>query len=74
MADASGTPTPRRPGLLDSQLAMPSRVDEITDRLITAIAIGGQATGLTTGAFRVPAGQSITLTYSVAPTWVWFGD
>ncbi|MDF2829633.1 MAG: transcriptional regulator [Mycobacterium sp.] len=40
MADASGTPTPRRPGLLDSQLAMPSRVDEITDRLVTAIAIG----------------------------------
>src|SRR5882757_10969309 len=27
-------------GLLGQQLAMPSRVDEITDRLITAIAIG----------------------------------
>lgn len=42
---------------------------------VTAIAVGGQATGLTTPAtVRVPAGQTITLTYSVAPTWTWFGD
>jgi Right handed beta helix region len=46
----------------------------ITGGTVTAVAIGGQATGLTAGAFRVPAGQSITVTYSVAPTWVWFGD
>jgi GntR family transcriptional repressor for pyruvate dehydrogenase complex len=31
---------PATPGLLHRQLDMPSRVDEITDRLITAIAIG----------------------------------
>ena len=42
---------------------------------VTTIAVGGQATGLTTPAtVRVPAGQTITLTYSAAPTWVWFGD
>jgi parallel beta-helix repeat protein len=42
---------------------------------VTAISVGGQPTGLTTPAtVRVPAGQSITLTYSAAPTWVWFGD
>lgn len=42
---------------------------------VTAISVGGQATGLTTPAtVRVPAGQTITLTYSVAPTWTWFGD
>lgn|GEM_PF-3913755 len=35
---------------------------------------GGAATGLTTGAVRVPAGQTIMLTYSVAPAWTWFGD
>ena len=46
----------------------------ITGGTVTAVSIGGQATGLTGGAFRVPAGQSITLTYSAAPTWVWFGD
>jgi len=41
---------------------------------VTVIAIGGVSTGLTSGAFRVPAGQTITLTYSSAPTWKWFGD
>lgn len=41
---------------------------------VTAIAIGGTATGMTSGMFRVPAGQTITLTYSSAPTWTWFGD
>lgn len=46
----------------------------ITGGTVTVIAIGGQATGLTAGTFRVPAGQTITLTYSVAPTWLWFGD
>lgn len=39
MADRSADAVPRT-GLLSSQLSMPSRVDEITDRLITAIAIG----------------------------------
>ncbi len=37
MADHAAVPSS---GLLGQQLAMPSRVDEITDRLITAIAIG----------------------------------
>lgn len=37
MADHAAVPSS---GLLGRQLAMPSRVDEITDRLITAIAIG----------------------------------
>jgi GntR family transcriptional repressor for pyruvate dehydrogenase complex len=37
MADHAAVPSS---GLLDQQLAMPSRVDEITDRLVTAIAIG----------------------------------
>lgn len=41
---------------------------------VTAIAVGGTATGFTSGAFRVPANQTITLTYSAAPTWTWFLD
>lgn len=41
---------------------------------VTGVAIGGTSTGATSGAFRVAAGQSITLTYSAAPTWTWFGD
>lgn len=43
---------------------------------ISAVAVGGIATGITAtpATVRVPAGQSITLTYTVAPTWTWFGD
>lgn len=41
---------------------------------VTVVAIGGVATGATTGTFRVPANQTITLTYTVAPTWKWFLD
>lgn len=41
---------------------------------VTAIDVAGTATGMTSGPVRVAAGQSITLTYSAAPTWTWFGD
>lgn len=41
---------------------------------VTAIAVGGTATGLTSGAIFIPAGETITLTYSAAPTWVWIGN
>lgn len=46
----------------------------ITGGTVTVISIGGQATGVTSGTFRVPAGQTIAITYTVAPTWIWFGD
>lgn len=46
----------------------------ITGGTVTVIAVGGTATGLTSGTFRVPANQSITLTYSSTPTWTWFAD
>lgn len=46
----------------------------VTGGTVSVVSIGGQATGQTAGAFRVVAGQTITLTYSVAPTWIWFGD
>lgn len=46
----------------------------VTGGTVTAIAIGGTNTGLTSGSFRVPVGQTINLTYSAAPTWTWFGD
>ncbi|KJF18052.1 right-handed parallel beta-helix repeat-containing protein [Acidithrix ferrooxidans] len=41
---------------------------------VTAIAVGGTTTGLTAGSVFVAAGEMITLTYSVAPTWVWIGN
>ncbi len=44
----------------------------ITGGTVTSIAIGGIATGLTSGSFDVPPHTAITVTYSVAPTWTWF--
>lgn len=41
---------------------------------VSSVAIGGAATGLTSGTFRVPAQQTITVTYSSRPIWAWFGD
>lgn len=43
----------------------------VTGGTVTAIAVGGTATGLTSGTVVVPSGKTITLTYSSAPTWVW---
>lgn len=40
---------------------------------VTAISVDGTATGLITGAIRVPAGSTIAITYSAAPTWKWYG-
>lgn len=49
----------------------------LTGGTVTAVYIdgGAVATGAAlTGGFRVPANKSITLAYSAAPTWVWYGD
>jgi hypothetical protein len=40
----------------------------ISGGTVTAIAINGVTTGLTSGTFFVPAGGTVTVTYSVAPT------
>ena len=51
----------------------------ITGGTVSAIAVGGTATGLTLPAVTVatvplPWNQSVTLTYTAAPTWTWFGE
>lgn len=72
--------------LAGGQPAVPGSTTPLTNRTgvdctvqvvggtVTQIAVAGSNTGLTSGFFRVPAGQTITLTYSVAPTWTWWGD
>jgi hypothetical protein len=55
-------------------LGLPPATVYITGGTVTVIAIAGQATGLTAGSFRVLPGQTVTLTYSVAPTWTWLGE
>lgn len=45
---------------------------EVTGGTVSAVAVGGTSVGRTSGAFLVRPGDSITLTYSAAPTWKWF--
>lgn len=40
----------------------------VTGGTVTVIAVNGATTGLTTGTFTIPAAGSITITYSVGPT------
>ena len=46
----------------------------ISGGTVTAIAINGTDTGLTSGTVPLLPGQTITLTYSAVPTWVWIGN
>ncbi len=47
----------------------------ISGGTLSNVSIGGVSTGgLSTESYRLPVGQTITLTYTVAPTWTWFGD
>lgn len=41
---------------------------------VTDIKIDSVSTGLTTGPFPIAPGITISMTYSVAPTWVWWGQ
>lgn len=59
----SGTPF-RSPAWRDASVM-------ISGGTVSAVTIDGQITGLTSGAFTLPTGRRITLTYSVAPTWTW---
>lgn len=52
--------------------AYPCRI-AVSGGTVTTIAIDGTATGLTSGSFILQPAETITLTYSVAPTWVWWG-
>ncbi len=40
---------------------------------VSAIALNGTDTGLTSGEITLGPGETITLTYTAAPTWTWFG-
>lgn len=43
----------------------------VTGGTVTVVSVNGVATGQTSGYVFVNAGGTITLTYSVAPTWAW---
>lgn len=76
LVDTTADPTPAVPAstVAVKNTNLSGAVAYITGGTVTAIAIDGTATGLTGGTFRIPTGSTITLTYSVAPTWQWFAD
>ncbi len=45
----------------------------VTGGTVTAIGVNGTNTGLFTGVFLLKANDYITLTYSAAPSWLWYG-
>jgi hypothetical protein len=45
----------------------------ITGGTMTNVSVGGFTVGAGAGTYVVPAGSTISMTYSVAPTWVWSG-
>lgn len=44
----------------------------ITGGTLTNVLVNGVSAGTTAGTYPVPAGGTISVTYSVAPTWNWF--
>lgn len=74
LAGAPGGPvTPGIPASGTAYLNPYSRPAEafVTAGTVTAIKIDGQTLGVTSGPIIVPVGHTITLVYSVAPTWIW---
>ena len=57
---------------LTNPFPVPVRVF-ITGGTVSGIAINGTTTGVTSGLVELGPRESITLTYSAAPTWTWFG-
>ncbi len=43
----------------------------VTGGTVTGVDVNGVSAGTGDGTYTVPAGQTISLTYSVAPTWTW---
>ena len=41
---------------------------------VSGIAVDGTATGLTSGSFTLFPNQTITITYTATPSWVWIGE
>jgi hypothetical protein len=69
-------PTPSQPAVPASGVAVQNTnlypVDvTITGGTVTAVVVNGVTVGTGDGTYLVPVAGSISMTYSVAPTWVW---
>lgn len=72
-----GTPGPVAPAVPASTVnatnsnAYPVSV-VVTGGTLTAVVVNGVTVGTTAGTYTVPVGGTISITYTVAPTWAWF--
>lgn len=71
------TPTISTPGVPSSGSPVTNTYNvtvyvTITGGTISNVLVNGSSVGTTDGTYPVPAGQTISITYSVAPTWNWF--
>lgn len=70
------TPAPSMPPsgtALTNTFACPVQVF-INGGTVSAVHLNGILTGVTGGSLRVPSGWTISITYTVAPSWVWIAD
>lgn len=75
----STQPTVPASGTASAALSFDCLVGILAGASTVTVAVGGQATGVTIAAsgselFNVPAGQTITLGYTTAPTWKWIAE
>jgi hypothetical protein len=65
-----GVPTSNTP--VTNATGQPVNVT-ITGGTMTAVVVNGTTVGVGAGTYQVPSGGTITLTFTVAPTWNWIG-
>ena len=72
----AANPTPAQPAVPASTVAVQNTNSYpvsvvISGGTITAVVVNGITVGTAAGTYLVPSGGAISITYSVAPTWVW---
>lgn len=77
--DRLGTPLPDAPPLpaSDAELVNPFHTAVtiyVRGGAVSDVLIGGVSTGLSSGSFRLGAGQTIRLSYDAPPGWTWIAD
>lgn len=70
------TPVVAAPGVPGSTVAVTNTtgtivIATISGGTLTFVFVNGAQVGTTAGAYALPAGGTISITYSVAPTWTW---
>jgi hypothetical protein len=66
-----GTPALPATGVAYTNTFLANAAAYVSGGTVTSIVVNGVTTGLTSGTFLLPPGATITLNYTVAPSWKW---